>query len=125
MRGEASLRLSGKDLTLRPTFDALVQAEQELGSLLALVDRAAENRLTLAEIAALFWFCLPDRTAFEREQVGGHALAGTVTDYELSFEDGERMQGRFLVQRLDYSGDFNGERNYSLQLESSGPVAAL
>ena len=51
-----------------------------------------------------------------------HALAGTIDDYELSFEDGERLQGRFLVQRLDYSGDFNGERNYTLQLESSGPV---
>ena len=54
--------------------------------------------------------------------VRGHALAGTLDDYELSFEDGEKLQGRFLVQRLDYSGDFNGERNYTLQLESSGPV---
>jgi predicted secreted protein len=35
------------------------------------------------------------------------------------------MRGRFLVTRLDYSGDYNGERNYSLSLESSGPVAAL
>ena len=75
MRGEASLRLSGTEHTLRPTFDALVQAEQEMGSLLALVDRAAENRLTLAEIAALFWFCLPDRTAFERKQVGAAVLS--------------------------------------------------
>ena len=51
-----------------------------------------------------------------------HALAGTLDDYELSFEDGERLRGRFLVQRLDYSGDFNGERNYTLQLESSCPI---
>ncbi|MEM1051852.1 MAG: phage tail protein [Pseudomonadota bacterium] len=54
--------------------------------------------------------------------IRAHALAGTIDDYELSFEDGERLRGRFLVQRLDYSGDFNGERNYTLQLESSGPV---
>ncbi len=51
-----------------------------------------------------------------------HALAGTLDGYELSFEDGEKLRGRFLVQRLDYAGDFNGERNYTLQLESSGPV---
>lgn len=51
-----------------------------------------------------------------------HALAGTLEDYELSFEDGEKLRGRFLVQRLDYAGDFNGERNYTLQLESSGAV---
>ncbi|WP_379548767.1 phage major tail protein, TP901-1 family [Qipengyuania sp. DSG2-2] len=55
-------------------------------------------------------------------QIQSEALSGTVADYELSFEDGARMQGRFLIQRLDYSGDFNGERNYTLQLESSGPV---
>jgi TP901-1 family phage major tail protein len=54
--------------------------------------------------------------------VRGHALAGTIAYYELSFEDGERLRGRFLVQRLDYAGDFNGERNYTLQLESSGAV---
>ncbi len=54
--------------------------------------------------------------------VRAHALAGTIEDYELSFEDGEKLTGRFLIQRLDYSGDFNGERNYTLQLESSGPV---
>ena len=55
-------------------------------------------------------------------QVRLNAMAGTLDDYELSFEDGEKLRGRFLVQRLDYSGDFNGERNYTLQLESSGPV---
>ena len=51
-----------------------------------------------------------------------HALAGTLDSYELSFEDGAKMRGSFLVQRLDYAGDFNGERTYSLQLESSGAV---
>ena len=54
--------------------------------------------------------------------VRANALAGTLDDYQLSFEDGEKMQGRFLVTRLDYAGDFNGERNYVVQLESSGPV---
>ncbi len=56
------------------------------------------------------------------DAVRGHALAGTLDAYELSFEDGAKMRGRFLVQRLDYAGDFNGERNYTVQLESSGPV---
>ena len=54
--------------------------------------------------------------------IRAHALAGTLDAYELSFEGGERLRGRFLVQRLDYAGDFNGERNYAVQLESSGPV---
>lgn len=54
--------------------------------------------------------------------IRGHALAGTLDDYELSFEDGAKMRGSFLVQRLDYAGDFNGERTYAIQLESSGEV---
>lgn len=58
-------------------------------------------------------------------QLRGLALAGGLADYELSFESGERMQGRFLVSRLEYAGDFNGERNYTLALESSGEVVAL
>jgi TP901-1 family phage major tail protein len=58
-------------------------------------------------------------------RIRGHAMAGTLHSYELSFESGERMQGQFLVSRLDYSGDFNGERNYTLSLESSGAVTPL
>lgn len=54
----------------------------------------------------------------------GNALAGLLDDYELSFESGETMRGRFLVTRLDYAGDHNGERTYALTLESSGVVAA-
>lgn len=54
--------------------------------------------------------------------IRSHALAGTLDHYELSFDDGEKLRGSFAVQRLDYAGDFNGERNYTLQLESSGPV---
>ncbi len=56
------------------------------------------------------------------EQVRASALAGLIDSYELSFEDGQKLRGRFLIQRLDYSGDFNGERNYALSLESSGAV---
>lgn len=53
-----------------------------------------------------------------------NALAGTIDDYRLSFESGETMTGRFLVTRLDYAGDYNGERSYTLSLESSGPVVS-
>lgn len=56
------------------------------------------------------------------DQVRANALTGALDFYELSFEDGQKLRGRFLIQRLDYSGDFNGERNYAMVLESSGPV---
>lgn len=54
----------------------------------------------------------------------GNALSGLLDDYQLSFESGETLTGRFLMTRLDYAGDYNGERSYTLALESSGEVAA-
>lgn len=54
----------------------------------------------------------------------GNALSGALDDYRLSFESGETMTGRFLVTRLDYAGDYNGERSYTLSLESSGAVVS-
>ena len=55
-------------------------------------------------------------------RIRDHALHGVIDAYQLSFEGGEIMQGDFLVTRLDYSGDYNGERSYTLSLESSGAV---
>lgn len=57
-------------------------------------------------------------------RIKANALAGVIDDYALSFESGEQMSGRFLVTRLDYSGDYNGERAYTLALESSGAVVS-
>ena len=58
-------------------------------------------------------------------QVKSLALSGALESYQLSFESGEQMQGEFLVTRLENAGDFNGERNYTIALESSGEVVAL
>lgn len=57
-------------------------------------------------------------------RIKANALAGLIDDYELSFESGERLRGRFLLTRLDYAGDHGGERTYALNLESSGAVTA-
>jgi predicted secreted protein len=58
-------------------------------------------------------------------QVKALALSGALENYQLSFESGDQMQGEFLVTRLEYAGDFNGERNYTIALESSGEVVSL
>ena len=72
-RGEASLMVGNAALLLRPSFAALVAAEAELGPLFALVERAAEGRLTLAEMTALFWHCAAG--AATRDEIG-EAIAG-------------------------------------------------
>ena len=71
LRGEAELRVGERVLVLRPSFAALVAAEAELGPLFALVERAADGRLALGELACLFWHCVTERPeALTREMVG-------------------------------------------------------
>ena len=77
-RGEASVA----GIMLRPSFAALVAAEEELGPLFALVERAAAGQLKLSEMTALLWHCRVDapvdlsREAFsEAVAVGGLAAA--------------------------------------------------
>jgi len=76
VRGECALRVDGCEVVLRPSFQALVAAEGELGPLFALVERAAECRLALGEMVTLFWHCLrelPD--GMTRERLGEAIVA--------------------------------------------------
>lgn len=75
-RGEAVLRLCGEALVLRPSFAALVAAEEEMGPLFALVERAAAGEMRLAEMAVLFWHVVHERPDWvTREAVGEAVLA--------------------------------------------------
>jgi hypothetical protein len=62
-RGEAAI--AGHKL--RPNFAALAAAEEELGPLFALVERAASGHLKISEMAGLFWHCLADQDGVTRE----------------------------------------------------------
>jgi hypothetical protein len=74
-RGEATLVVAGSPRLLRPSFAALVAAEEDLGPLFALVERAGAGQLRLGEMAALFWHCLADRQGISREAVGEAVMA--------------------------------------------------
>ena len=74
-RGETVLVIADVPHVLRPTFAALVAAEEELGPLFSLVERAGAGQLKLSEMAALFWHCLADRDGLSREELG-EAVAG-------------------------------------------------
>lgn len=75
LRGEATLTVGDVAHVLRPSFAALVGAEEELGPLFALVERAGEGQLRLSEMTVLFWHCLVRRDAVSREQVGEAVIA--------------------------------------------------
>lgn len=70
LRGESEIVIAGQHYVLRPSFESLVLAESEIGSLFALVERASQGALTLTEIATLLWHCLPVSGRPERSLVG-------------------------------------------------------
>jgi hypothetical protein len=49
---------------VRPTFSALVAAEDEAGSLLRLLERAGAGDVRLADMGALFWHALADQESW-------------------------------------------------------------
>jgi hypothetical protein len=73
-RGEAAVRLAGEHYVLRPSFAALVAAEEELGPLLALAERAGEGQLKLAEASALIWHCITERPSGLTPAMVGEAV---------------------------------------------------
>ncbi len=99
-RGEAALIVAGEAVRLRPSFEALVAAEEELGPLFALVERAAAGGLRVAEIAGLFWHCVDPRPeGLTRERIGTaiaeQGLAGVTPVLKLLL--GQILQGRGAV----------------------------
>ena len=96
-RGEAAFRVAGEALVLRPTFAALVAAEEELGPLFALVERAAEGRLAIGEMAALFDHCSGGRPqSIDRAAIGEAIIAAGLANVtpQLKALLGQILQGR-------------------------------
>lgn len=97
-RGEASLLVGGETIVIRPTFNALVAAEEELGPLFGLVERAAEGKLGIGEMTALFDHLSRDgrAAAITRTRIGEaiveQGLAGVSPQLKLVL--GQILQGR-------------------------------
>ena len=96
-RGEASIDVGGERLLLRPTFGALVAAEEELGSLFELVEQAAAGLLKLHQIVALFDHLSGSRPkGITRERIGDavveKGIAGVTPTLKLVLK--QILQGR-------------------------------
>lgn len=70
LRGETAIEIAGRRFLLRPSFEALIAAEEELGSLFSMVERASQGALKVSEMSGLVWHCLPHDTRPERQVIG-------------------------------------------------------
>ena len=73
-RGEATFDLGERTFVLRPSFENLVAAEEEIGSLFALVERASAGELTLSQVTALIWHCIEADPRPSQKEVGEAVL---------------------------------------------------
>jgi phage tail protein X len=69
-----ALPLGAASVCLRPSFQALLAAESEIGSLARAIERAADGDVRLADLSALFWHC------------GGAGTGVTRATFEASLE---------------------------------------
>lgn len=74
LRGEAEITIADQPYLLRPSFENLVAAEDDLGSLFAMVERASQGAITLSEITSLLWHCLDADPRPDKEIVGNAVL---------------------------------------------------
>ncbi|APG63239.1 hypothetical protein LPB140_11085 [Sphingorhabdus lutea] len=74
-RGEAALNLDGEIYILRPSFENLIAAEEEIGPLFEMVEQAAAGQLKLSHLSALYWHCLCDKPV-DRKIFSAKLVAG-------------------------------------------------
>jgi len=48
------------------------------------------------------------------------AFSGLLNNFELTFENGDVIDGAFLLTSFEYAGEHTAEQTYSVSLESSG-----
>jgi predicted secreted protein len=58
-------------------------------------------------------------------EIRGHALNDDVVDVELSFDHGQRLRAKAKFPSIEYTGDFNGERNYQIHIQSTSEVEMI
>lgn len=58
----------------------------------------------------------------DEKQMLTQAMEGTILEFRMIFETGDFFQGFFQVASLEYTGEFNGAREYSITLENDGVV---
>lgn len=54
--------------------------------------------------------------------VRGNAQDDTIDNYVITFADGDTYTGAFQITSLEYTGEHNGARQYTMTLESSGTI---
>lgn len=56
------------------------------------------------------------------ETVRAIAFAGLINNFRLQFGNGDMLEGAFQITSYERAGDYDGEENFQLTLESAGTI---
>lgn len=69
VRGEVHLEMAGRQFTLKPSFESIIEIESRLGGVVALALRASKGEYGLKDITTVIWCTLnylgPDKPSYE------------------------------------------------------------
>ncbi|MFW0777689.1 MAG: phage major tail protein, TP901-1 family [Rickettsiales bacterium] len=60
--------------------------------------------------------------AASEEMVRGYAMSNAIHNYQMTFGNGDMLEGAFQITSYQRAGSYNNEETYSLSLASAGPV---
>lgn len=88
---------------------------KESGAWRALLDGAGIRSITISGNGIF-------TDAASEETMRGLAFANSVNNYQLSFGNGDVLEGAFQITSYERAGEYDGEENYAVTLESAGEV---
>ncbi|MCF8473075.1 MAG: GTA-gp10 family protein [Emcibacter sp.] len=77
--------LGGEEYRLKPTFQAIMDIEDRLGSIIALAVKASEGNMGLKEMTVIIWATMEQKINFE--QVGNLLLSGGIVKISPTVRD--------------------------------------
>lgn len=93
--------------------------------------KGSAGKRTLLEGAGIQSMSLSGSGLFEDDAPFAQVRSAAESNQHLKFQiimpgsSDRTYEGTFMITRLDYSGDYNGEVAYSLALESSGAISSM
>lgn len=96
------------------------------GQMIDITNKDSAKRRTLLEGGGIVSLTITAEGVFtehaEQDRLEDRALAGSLNDHQIVFDDGRTYEASFQVTNVQYAGNHDGEETYSVTLESSGDV---
>lgn len=104
-----------RDISLRLNNDAIESNNLTSGKYRRLISQSGISSMA---ISGKGYFT--DSTS--EETLRGYAFSGTSNNFEISFGNGDKISGAFVIKNYERSGNWASQEDYSIILQSAGGI---